>query len=91
MPSITRKIWVSGLVQGVNFRRSTQVQAEQLQLTGWVKNLDDGRVLVIAQGAEQEVSRLIRWLHYGPTAASVREVEVKEIVLKDEYLDFSIR
>ena len=91
MAEITYKIWISGVVQGVNFRYNTVLIAKQLKLNGWVKNLSDGRVFVEVQGVEQQVALLIDWLHHGPSSAVVREVEVKKTDSKDKYIDFSVR
>jgi acylphosphatase len=69
---------VEGRVQGVFFRASTAEQAARLALRGWVKNLPDGRVEVIAAGAAEAVDELIEWLWEGPRAAKVSGVTVEE-------------
>jgi len=56
---IRKHVYVSGRVQGVGFRFRTQQLARGLGLTGWVKNLDDGRVEMELQGREDEIDRLI--------------------------------
>lgn len=66
---------VSGRVQGVFFRASTRAQAERLGLSGYARNLPDGRVEVLAQGAPQALAALERWLWQGPPAAEVEAVE----------------
>lgn len=66
---------VSGRVQGVFFRASTRAQAERLGLSGYARNLPDGRVEVLAQGAPQALAALERWLWQGPPAAEVTAVE----------------
>jgi acylphosphatase len=70
--------YVSGRVQGVYFRQSTVEQAEQLQLNGWVRNLDDGRVEVLVEGEESAVHSLAAWLEHGPSGAQVSAVEMQE-------------
>lgn len=65
---------VSGKVQGVFFRASTREQALRLGLSGSARNLDDGRVEVIAAGDSQSLEKLARWLQEGPPAAEVAEV-----------------
>lgn len=65
---------VSGVVQGVFFRASTQAQARQLGLRGHARNLDDGRVEVVAAGQEAALDRLETWLHQGPGQARVDRV-----------------
>ena len=73
---LRRHLIVSGRVQGVFFRASTQKTAQSLGLTGWVQNLPDGRVEIMAEGAEGELARLESWCHDGPLLARVSSVEV---------------
>lgn len=70
-----RKFYVSGKVQGVFFRASTQRKAHSLNLTGHAINLDDGRVEVLACGDESALTELESWLHEGPSGANVSRVE----------------
>lgn len=65
---------VSGKVQGVWFRAATREQAERFALCGYVRNLPDGRVEVLAVGEEGAISALERWLWQGPPLARVEEV-----------------
>ena len=74
---ITRRLRISGRVQGVFFRESMRDRAEQLNVTGWVRNCADGTVEAIAQGDAFEVGRLIEWAQRGPRAAKVDKVEVE--------------
>jgi acylphosphatase len=62
-------------VQGVGFRANTKRKAVQLGLVGWVRNNSDGSVEAIVEGKEEEVDRLIKWCHRGPTSAHVREIK----------------
>ena len=66
---------VSGKVQGVFFRASTREQALKLGLSGYAKNLPDGRVEVLAEGDASALDALERWLHVGPPMARVGSVE----------------
>ena len=68
------KALVSGKVQGVFFRQSTRREAQRLGLTGYAINLSDGRVEVIACGAETALEELIEWLRIGPEMAHVDDV-----------------
>lgn len=70
-----RRFFISGQVQGVWFRASTAREATRLGLTGWARNLADGRVEVLAAGATEAIDALARWLHTGPPAATVHAVE----------------
>ena len=65
------RCFVSGRVQGVFFRASTRHEAEQLGVTGYVRNLFDGRVEVLACGAKASVDDLCAWLAKGPPHAEV--------------------
>ena len=73
---------VSGLVQGVFFRQSTQQQAELLGLTGWVRNRPDGRVEGQATGDEAMLETLRKWLTHGPAMATVLKLEWEEVELQ---------
>lgn len=76
MPAI--RCVVEGRVQGVFYRAATVAQAERLGLAGWVKNLADGRVEVVAAGEPDAIAALVQWLWEGPPAARVDAVHVEE-------------
>jgi len=69
-------VLVTGRVQGVAFRWATRARAAELGVAGWVRNLDDGRVEVLAEGEEAAVEALVRWLAEGPPAARVLGCDV---------------
>ena len=69
------RFWVSGRVQGVAYRAHTRHQALALGLTGYARNLPDGRVEVLAMGAPAALDALERWLRQGPPAARVASVQ----------------
>ena len=75
--------YISGRVQGVFFRAATREQAMLFGLTGWVRNLADGRVEVMASGEEAQVKHLQEWLERGPEHARVLKVEVREVACLD--------
>lgn len=81
---------VSGKVQGVWFRVATQQQAEDLGLTGWVRNLGDGSVEVKAAGEPEKLKLLYEWLHQGPEKAEVIGVTYEELPW-EEFARFSIK
>lgn len=83
--------WVSGRVQGVGFRYSAQRQAINLQLTGWVRNLSDGRVEICFAGSTHAVSAMKQWLHHGPTYAEVASVEFEPALCPQLTPQFEIR
>ena len=74
---------MSGRVQGVFYRASTREQAVRLGLSGYARNLKDGRVEVLIVGESVAVGRLIDWLHVGPPVASVDGVAIQEISLQE--------
>jgi acylphosphatase len=71
-----RRVLVSGWVQGVWFRESCREQAVAAGVTGWVRNLADGRVEAVLEGPEPAVQRVVRWCHEGPRRARVEAVDV---------------
>jgi acylphosphatase len=90
--SITaRHIHVSGRVQGVAFRWTTQRRAEQLGLVGWVRNLSDGRVESWIQGSPDAVDEMLAWLATGPPPARVDDRDVRSVDVEDSLEGFSIR
>lgn len=82
---------VSGLVQGVFFRAATREQAKRLGVTGWVRNLPDGRVEVLACGERGQLEALVEWLHEGPPHANVSGVDVDWQQTDEDHLDFEVR
>jgi acylphosphatase len=75
---IRRRALVSGDVQGVFFRDGTRREAARRGLAGSARNLSDGRVEVVLEGAENDVAAVIAWLHHGTPQSSVTSVEVSE-------------
>ncbi|HET7922656.1 MAG TPA: acylphosphatase [Gammaproteobacteria bacterium] len=76
--NVCRRCFVSGRVQGVFYRASTARRAHELGVTGYARNLADGRVEVLACGEIQAVSALCDWLWQGPPAARVESVTIAE-------------
>lgn len=89
MLMIARSIKVKGKVQGVNFRYYTKQEAVQLGVRGTVMNLDDGSVLVRAEGDPEKVEALVAWCRTGPSRARVDGLEIEEMPLEG-YTDFVI-
>ena len=82
---------ITGRVQGVFFRASTQKQAEKLGVNGFVRNLPDGRVEVVAEGEPTAVEKLVAWCHQGPRGARIDKVDVSKITGDHIYREFQIR
>ena len=76
---IVKRFYVSGRVQGVFFRGSTQAEASRLKLTGHALNLEDGRVEVLAAGSVAALDELATWLQHGPRLARVDSVESVDV------------
>jgi acylphosphatase len=88
---VRARLVISGIVQGVGYRWSCRREAQGLGLTGWVRNLADGRVEALVQGTREQVERLIRWCYRGPEEARVSDVVVSYEEASDEFRDFGIR
>lgn len=84
-------IQVKGRVQGVGFRASTRKQAFKLGVNGFVRNLPDGDVEIVAIGDQAAVQKLVAWCHKGPVFAKVTEVVANRHELLEIYEDFQIR
>lgn len=86
-----RRYVVRGLVQGVFFRATTQETAQRLGLTGWVRNLRDGSVELVACGEPAKLDDLERWLWKGPPQARVQNVTATEMEMAAQvYTGFSV-
>ncbi|MCH6199095.1 acylphosphatase [Aquiflexum sp. LQ15W] len=75
---INKQVKVSGRVQGVFFRKSTQQKALELGIKGWVKNESDGSVLVEMEGNPSSIIEMEEWLKHGPPIAKVESLETSE-------------
>ena len=82
---------VHGYVQGVWFRASTKDAADRLGVTGWVRNLPDGSVEAVFEGAAKKVEEIVGWCHRGPAGAKVDNVEIQWEPYKKEFGHFDIR
>lgn len=69
---------VTGRVQGVCFRAFTRERASGLGLSGFVRNLPDGSVEIVAEGVDEDVDELMRWISRGPSHARVSNVAVND-------------
>ncbi|MDQ2069441.1 acylphosphatase [Natronospira bacteriovora] len=76
--TITRRCLVSGRVQGVFYRASTKKEARALGVSGWARNLPDGRVEVVASGPAESVDALCEWLWEGSPSSSVEDVVCRD-------------
>ncbi|MEW8625269.1 MAG: acylphosphatase [Candidatus Thiodiazotropha sp.] len=88
-PEICIRCFIGGRVQGVFYRASARHEAQRLGITGFAKNLSDGRVEVVACGSVDALDELKDWLRKGPSGASVSGVSC-EAIEQHNYTDFTI-
>ena len=88
---VRKHVWVSGHVQGVSFRFYASDFAKKLGVSGWVRNLSDGRVEIVLEGEEQAVRQMIDFCDKGPPGAHVTEVEVRNESFLSEFSGFRVR
>ena len=91
MAAMRAHLWITGRVQGVNFRYYSRAEALRLSLTGWVRNLWDGRVEAVIEGDEGSVRQMVEWCYVGPPAAQVIDVEIEWEAPTGGFSDFDIR
>jgi acylphosphatase len=77
-------------VQGVFFRQALKVMAIKNNVTGWIRNLDDGRVEALLEGNIDGVSRVVEWAHGGPANSHVDDVEIQNEDFKGEFTVFEV-
>ncbi|QXP84714.1 acylphosphatase [Methylococcus sp. Mc7] len=83
-------VHVAGRVQGVWYRASAARKAAELGLTGWVRNLPDGRVELVAEGDAETVDALLAWCRRGPPLARVAGLDVREMAVTGEFVEFAV-
>ncbi len=81
---------ISGNVQNVRYRDYAQVSAGELEVFGWVRNMPDGTVELVAQGSPEILKEFVEYLHEGSVLATVEQVAVGWRTSKIVYDDFSI-
>jgi acylphosphatase len=84
------EVIVSGRVHGVGFRWHTTQKARALGLVGWVRNLPDGTVRVVAEGSRRSAESLLVWLHQGPDRARVDHCEANWLEPTGEFGHFDV-
>jgi acylphosphatase len=86
MRNMTKRVhlFVSGRVQGVYFRAHTHKKARALALAGWVRNLPDGRVEIVAEGGEENIASFLDWVRLGPPASRVEGIKLEWSEPQDE-------
>lgn len=90
LTTIRVRVFVEGRVQGVNFRHYTCREAEHLGVSGWVRNLPDGRVEAVYEGSRAAVEEILAWTRHGPEWAQVTGLTIHDEQSQGEK-GFSIR
>jgi acylphosphatase len=90
-PQARIHIIVYGDVQGVFFRAGTVSEARKLGLRGWVRNVDDGSVELVAEGNRTDLQRLLEWCSHGPEGALVSKIVHGWTEETGAFADFSVR
>ena len=84
-------VFITGRVQGVYFRYKTRDEAKKYGVTGWVRNLPDGRVEAVFEGNKENVDKLIDFAGKGPSGAKVRDLNINWQDYTREFKDFEVR
>jgi acylphosphatase len=84
-------IFVSGRVQGVFYRESAKEKADELSVSGWVKNLKDRSVEAVLEGEKENVGKMIKWAGRGPILANVQDLKTDQEDFSGEFSSFDIR
>ncbi|MHB0885982.1 MAG: acylphosphatase [Bacillota bacterium] len=84
------RLVIAGHVQGVSFRYYARRTAASLGVTGWVRNLQNGRVEAVAEGEPDAVQAFVDWCHRGPPAARVTSVETSPESCTGEFAGFNV-
>lgn len=83
-------LFVTGRVQGVFFRQAMKAKAIQTGVTGWVRNLKDGRVEAVMEGTHERVSLMVEWSHAGPANAIVEDIRILSEPHAGEFDSFEV-
>lgn len=82
---------ISGRVQGVGYRYFVTQKANEMGITGWVKNSVDGGVIIVAQGIEEEIKTFIDYLYIGPTCSRVDQISKVKFNTLANFNNFSVK
>lgn len=91
MKNVRSHLLVSGRVQGVLFRQAARTKATELSLTGFAKNLLDGKVEIVVEGKKEKVEEFLKSVKEGSPLSRVDNVEIAEEVYTGEFEDFVVR
>lgn len=89
--TVARRVMISGRVQGVGYRYELAELARSLNITGWCRNLPDGRVEAWLQGGKNVIEELLVWMHKGPSQALIEHVDIEDQAVLEPMLNESIQ
>ena len=87
--TVTVRLAITGRVQGVGFRESMRAVAQALEISGWVRNCEDGSVEAVTQGDEFAIEQLVAWCHNGPPGANVKFVNADLVESNETFIAFT--
>jgi acylphosphatase len=85
------RVYISGMVQGVFFRHETKKRALRQGISGWVRNLEDGRVEALFEGETEAIEKMLNFCRNGPPGADVQNLDVNTETWKGEFRDFTVK
>ncbi|OGZ31557.1 MAG: hypothetical protein A3H02_02515 [Candidatus Niyogibacteria bacterium RIFCSPLOWO2_12_FULL_41_13] len=87
---IAKKIRVFGRVQGIFFRHSSKIKANELGIRGYAQNREDGSVEIFVQGEDEAIENFVAWARKGPDSAEVKDIKIETIESEKKFNDFYI-
>lgn len=88
---IRAHVWVKGRVQGVGFRAHAEFYANQIGVTGWVRNVGWDTVEAVAEGTRAQVERFVEMMKQGPSMSRVEEARVEYETVTGEFGEFGVK
>lgn len=86
-----KHVYLKGRVQGVGFRASARRKAKKLSVTGWIRNLFDGRVEAVVEGNQEKVNKMVNYLRNGPQFAQVEDIEIHNENYTGDFQNFRVK
>lgn len=90
MTAKSYRVIIKGIVQGVNFRNFTKLEADRIGIKGYVKNTHDGHVEAFFEGEEDGIKEMVATVHIGPPSSKVKEVKLYEQESLSNFKDFKV-
>ncbi len=90
MTAKSYRVIIKGIVQGVNFRNFTKLEADRIGIKGYVKNTHDGHVEAFFEGEENRIKEMVAKVHIGPPSSKVKEVKLYEQESLSNFKDFKV-